>query len=118
MYSEEKAKVLRSEQERVESANEELQATLESLNLVPILEKLKRLARSPGAQPESLAVPGEVLFWNKTIQGTELGNSSTDELLMVIDGAKRRVREMLDESGLLLDKEQHECEAMRVCPLF
>ncbi|KAI8818647.1 BRO1-like domain-containing protein [Fimicolochytrium jonesii] len=114
MYSEEKAKVLRSEQERVESANEELQATLESLNLVPILEKLKRLAKSPGAQPESLAVPDEVLFWNKTIQGTELGNSSTDELLMTIDGAKRRVREMLDESGLLLDKEQHECEAMRV----
>ncbi|KNC98241.1 uncharacterized protein SPPG_06641 [Spizellomyces punctatus DAOM BR117] len=115
LYSEEKAKLLRSQQERVEAANGELQATLDSMNLVATLDKLKQLSkRGPGGLHDGVTVPEQVKQWNAAVREAEESGTQTDEVLGLLEGFKKKVRELLDEIGLLLDKEQHECETMRV----
>ncbi|KAI8919290.1 BRO1-like domain-containing protein [Powellomyces hirtus] len=113
LYSEEKAKLLRAEQERVDSANGEFQATLESMNLVPTLEKLKRLSKSSTHRTDGMAVPDEIFRFASDVQASDTAGKRAEELLELLDGFKRKVREVLDEMGFSLDKEQHECEAMR-----
>ncbi|ORY48912.1 BRO1-domain-containing protein [Rhizoclosmatium globosum] len=122
VYSEEQAKLLRGESAAVESADEELKVSLESMGIVASLDKLKRVLKggSSGVQDvmgsdESLGLTEEVRGWCGTIRSQEIGRGTgTDELLGVIEGLKGKIKGTLDEIGLLLDKEQHECESMRV----
>ncbi|KAJ3172308.1 bck1-like resistance to osmotic shock [Irineochytrium annulatum] len=119
MYSEEKAKILRAEQAAVDTANADLHASLESMNLVGTLEKLKRLARggaqSVNADDDALVLPGEVRGWAVQIRSEETQRgTSTDEILGALDGMKKRVKDQLDEIGVLLDREQYECEQQRI----
>ncbi|KAJ3411416.1 bck1-like resistance to osmotic shock [Chytridiales sp. JEL 0842] len=121
VYSEEQAKILRAEQASVESANGDLQATLDSMNLIPTLDKLKKMVKSgPGGglavtNDDTLYLPSEVKGWCEAIRGQEnQRGTSTDEVLGMLEGMKVKIRESLDEIGLMLDKEQHECENMRV----
>ncbi|KAI8587570.1 BRO1-like domain-containing protein [Geranomyces variabilis] len=112
LYSEEKAKLLRGEQARADAANEELQATLESLNLVRTLDKLKQLSKSP-TKAQNMAIPDHVHKFIEGVQAAEKSGTPTSELVELLDGFKKTVREVLDEMGLALENEQHECEAMR-----
>ncbi|KAJ3284601.1 bck1-like resistance to osmotic shock [Borealophlyctis nickersoniae] len=115
MYSEEKAKVLRAEQERVDSVNGELQAMLESMDLIATMEKLKRFVKGSGGYDQGAAMPSDVVQWCTAVRNEEIGaGSSVAEMISNLDGLKQRVKETLDEVGLLLDKEQHDCEGMRV----
>ncbi|KAJ3082965.1 bck1-like resistance to osmotic shock [Quaeritorhiza haematococci] len=120
-YSEEKAKILRAQQELVENANGELQASLDSMNLIPTLDKLKKFVKGMSGLDEGFALPDQVRSWVATVRAEEGGDggasnsgTSSDELLGVLDGLKKKVQGALDEVGLLLDKEQHDCEGMRV----
>ncbi|RKO91970.1 BRO1-like domain-containing protein [Blyttiomyces helicus] len=115
-YSEEKAKILRAEQERVDTTNGELQAMLDSMDLMPTLDKLKRFGKGAAGLGADLGPPASVRQWSAAVRSEEDGGSgeATEQLLGAVDGLKGRVREMLDEVGLFLDKEQHECEGMRV----
>ncbi|KAJ3057219.1 bck1-like resistance to osmotic shock [Rhizophlyctis rosea] len=116
LYSEEKAKVLRAEQGRVEAANGELQAMMESMNLIPTIDKLKRQIKGGGGFGDGSRLPDEVMRWQEEVYREERGGSgnSTDEMVAALEGLKQRVRGELDETGLMLDREQHECEGMRV----
>ncbi|KAJ3113395.1 bck1-like resistance to osmotic shock [Phlyctochytrium bullatum] len=115
MYSEEKAKLLRADQDAVDSANEELHATLESLSLIPTLSSLKQLSRGfRDGSDETLRMPKELATFAEEIRTEEGSPSSTVEgLLNSLEGLKKQAREVLDEIGLLLDKEQFECEQQR-----
>ncbi|KAJ3067061.1 bck1-like resistance to osmotic shock [Podochytrium sp. JEL0797] len=122
VYSEEQAKLLRCESGAVESADEEMKATLESMGIVGALDKLKRVLKggSSGVQDvmasdEALGLTEEVRGFCETIRAQEIGRGTgTDELLGVVEGLKGKIKGTLDEIGLMLDKEQHECESMRV----
>ncbi|KAJ3045369.1 bck1-like resistance to osmotic shock [Rhizophlyctis rosea] len=116
LYSEEKAKVLRAEQARVEAANGELQAMLESLNVMPTLDKLKRHIKGGGGFGDGVQLPAEFRTWQEEVSREERGGdgASTDEMVANLEGLKQRVRSDLDEIGLMLDREQHDCEGMRV----
>ncbi|KAI9095615.1 BRO1-like domain-containing protein [Phlyctochytrium arcticum] len=113
LYSEEKAKLLRSEQARVESSDQELQATLESMNLVQTLDKLKQLSKRSSSGVDSVPLPEQVRKWSQLVREAEQTGHPTDELVNLIVSVKRKVQEVLNETGLLLDKEQHETETMR-----
>ncbi|KAJ3219416.1 bck1-like resistance to osmotic shock [Dinochytrium kinnereticum] len=115
MYSEEKAKILRAEQDNCDSANEELHATIESLNLMTTLTQLKQFTKkgSSGVD-DTLRLPQEIVNMVDEIRSEESQRSSaTDEMLGVLEGLKKQARDQLDEIGLLLDKEQFECEQQR-----
>jgi hypothetical protein len=121
VYSEEQAKILRAEQAAVEAANGDLQATLDSLNLIPTIDKLKKMVKAgPGGSvlstaDDTLYLPTEVKGWCEAIRSQEnQRGTSTDEMLGMLEGMKTKIRDTLDEIALMLDKEQHECENMRV----
>ncbi|KAI8621903.1 BRO1-like domain-containing protein [Chytriomyces sp. MP71] len=122
VYSEEQAKLVRGEVGAVEAADEELKVSLESMGIVQALDKLKRVMRggSSGVQDvmasdESLDLTDEVRGFCETIRSQEIGRGTgTDELLGVLENLKTKIRGTLDDTGLMLDKEQHECENMRV----
>ncbi|TPX75068.1 hypothetical protein CcCBS67573_g03669 [Chytriomyces confervae] len=122
VYSEEQAKLIRGEVNAVEAADEELKVSLESMGIVAALDKLKRVMRggTSGVQDvmasdESLGLTEEVRSFCDTIRSQEIGRGTgTDELLGVLEGLKSKIRGTLDDIGMMLDKEQHECENMRV----
>ncbi|KAI9330202.1 BRO1-like domain-containing protein [Obelidium mucronatum] len=122
VYSEEQAKLLRSESSAVEAADQEMKVSLESMGIVAALDKLKRVMKggSSGVQDvmgsdESLELGQEVRTMCETIRSQEIGRGTgTDELLGVLEGLKAKIKGTLDEIGLMLDKEQHECETLRV----
>ncbi|KAI8847540.1 BRO1-like domain-containing protein [Chytridium lagenaria] len=114
MYSEEKAKILRAEQDASDGANEELQATLESLNLISTLSQLKQFARRGSAVDETLKLPQDIANFVQEVRSEESQrSSSTDELLAHLTSLKKQANDQMDEVGLLLDKEQFECEQQR-----
>ncbi|KAI8918833.1 BRO1-like domain-containing protein [Entophlyctis helioformis] len=133
MYSEEKATVLRAEQGRVRAADGELQATFDSLNMIPTLDRLKRLLRSSDASPlsatasspgsatyggggalQSMPLPEEIVNVAVTVASEEQDRTKIEYLASMVDGLKPKIRGVLDEVTLLLDKEQHDCENLRV----
>ncbi|KAJ1565858.1 bck1-like resistance to osmotic shock [Nowakowskiella sp. JEL0078] len=118
LYSEEKAKILRFEQSNVENADGELQAMLESLNVMPILSKLKMMMKGSSASGvDAVTLEGDVRNWVLKINKDENGSDDatpTHELLSILDGLKQKVREILDDLGMQLDREQHECEGLRI----
>ncbi|KAI9019756.1 BRO1-like domain-containing protein [Hyaloraphidium curvatum] len=115
MYSEEKAKLLRSEEEQVKDVDAELSVSLESMDLVRTLDKLRRMAKSAHLD-EYGSLPSEIRNWCQDIGGSESGRAgdSMDELLTVLDGLKSRARETLTSVGVTLDEEARECESMRL----
>ncbi|KAJ3131109.1 bck1-like resistance to osmotic shock [Physocladia obscura] len=122
VYSEEKAKLLRGELARVEVADEEFTASLDSMGIVQTLDKVKRILKDVSGNSrdilgseEALGLTDEARKFCDVVRREEGGRGSgTDELLGVIEGLKGKIKTILDEVCLLLDKEQHECENMRV----
>jgi hypothetical protein len=124
MYSEEKAQLRRREQHRCQLADDEVDATIESLNLMKTLDKLKTVIKDPSSLGEEFTLPQEVMDWSITVQTDESKGSKNknDMLQSKIESLKPPIQEMLAEVTHLLEKEQHECENMRVslyyCKLF
>ena len=115
IYSEEKSKLYRHQQKIVKEADDEIDATLNSLNLLEIMERIKSLYNNPNGMSGEILSP-EVMEWCVRVQENEMKKSKflTDDLLNVINSLKPSIEEMLTEITTLLDEEQLGCENMRV----
>ena len=121
MYSEEKAKMVRAESERLDIAKAELNASLEYMKLPQSLDKFKRqhdqgFDNNNNDLLDKFAVPtSQVREWADTLAKEESPNNTTvRELIETLDGLKTRAAQMLDQASLELDQEMRECENMRV----
>lgn len=103
MYDEEKAKLVRSEAERVEIANDEMAASLDYLKLPGSLDILK------GAKDWDTAVDSDFRKWCDELAGHEGFSQSFEEL----GRHKQQVNTLLEESMKSLDMEESVCEKMR-----
>jgi hypothetical protein len=120
LYSEEKAKLLRLENERCDIAKAELNASLDYMKLPGSLSKFKQQQQQQQQQKNSAnsldeyaSPPSEVRQWSSQIleeeQRTPLG-----DLLNSLTALRSRARQTLEEAGLCLDQEMRECENNRV----
>ncbi|CAG8632352.1 8046_t:CDS:2 [Acaulospora morrowiae] len=110
LYSEEKAKIVRSETERCDLANGEMEAALEYMKLPGALSKFRN---NDLRSFNELATPtSEVKQWAKLIKDEEQKGTIKD-LLMTLNSLKGRSKEVLDQISQLLDTEQREYEAMK-----
>ncbi|KAF9542775.1 bck1-like resistance to osmotic shock [Mortierella hygrophila] len=115
LYSEEKAKLVRAEAEKCETANQELSSALEYMNLPAGLEKFKNNANGgQDASLDSLAVPpSAVMEVADFIQAHEVGGESVADLISTLDRVKSGTRESLENANLSLDEERSQCETLR-----
>ncbi|CAG8561009.1 2986_t:CDS:2, partial [Acaulospora colombiana] len=110
LYSEEKAKMVRSETERCDLANGELEAALEYMKLPGALSKFRN---NDIRSFSELSIPtSEVKQWAKSIKDEEQKGSIKD-LLMTLNSLKGRSKEVLDEISKLLDAEQRDYESLK-----
>ncbi|KAI9491620.1 BRO1-like domain-containing protein [Zychaea mexicana] len=113
LYSEEKAKLLRTESERCELAEAELKTSLEYMNLPASLEKFRK--QEDQSLDELMTPSKEVRQWAEDIAIEESADrTSIREIIQTLEGFKRHATQKLDEATLSLDQEMHECEKMRV----
>ncbi|KAG0265202.1 bck1-like resistance to osmotic shock [Mortierella polycephala] len=115
MYSEEKAKLVRAEAEKCETANQELSSALEFMNLPVGLDKFKNKANgSHHATLDTLAIPPTtVKECADFIQAQEKGGGSIADLIATLDRVKSGTRETLENANLSLDEERSQCETLR-----
>ena len=109
MYSEEKAKLVRAEAERVELADEELASALEYMGLPASLARFQAGA----AAQASLADPGpQVRGWADEVRHGE-ANGRVEDLFRRLGSLKEQAGRHLDAIAQDLDSESRECEALR-----
>ncbi|KAG0294580.1 bck1-like resistance to osmotic shock [Linnemannia gamsii] len=115
LYSEEKAKLVRTEAEKCETANQELSSAMEYMNLPAGLEKFKNNANGgQDASLDSLAVPpSTVKEVADFIQAQEIGGESVADLISALDRLKSGTRESLENANLSMDEERSQCETLR-----
>ncbi|KAJ6567662.1 BRO1-like domain-containing protein [Mycena vulgaris] len=112
VYSEEKAKLVRGEVERADTAEGEAKSFLDGLRVVPGLERFRGMLQDTGAG----GVPPEVARWAVDIASIE-GRESVGSLFAQLEKLKGALRSELDPgSGIAreLDAESRDCEMMRV----
>ncbi|KAI9658488.1 MAG: bck1-like resistance to osmotic shock [Alyxoria varia] len=103
LYDEEKAKVARAESERVETANDEMAASLDYLKLPNSLNVLK------GGANHEMNIDQEFRDWCSQAAQHEPFGRSFDESA----AEKIRILELLDQCSKQLDMEESVCEKMR-----
>lgn len=118
MYSEEKAKLVRGESERVSLADGQLEAALEYMGLPKALRRFK----TDGL--DELADPGSQVYeWaEEEIQGggslgqdgLGTGQEAIDDALKNVRSTREQARTDMDEAKQLLDEEAALCEKLRV----
>ncbi|KAI8603548.1 BRO1-like domain-containing protein [Dissophora ornata] len=115
LYSEEKAKLVRAEAEKCETANQELTSALEFMNLPEGLEKFKSGANGvQHATLDTLAFPpSSVKECADFIQAQESNGDSIADLIANLDRVKSGTGENLENANLSLDEERSQCEMMR-----
>ena len=103
MYDEEKAKLIRSEAEKVEQANGEMAASLDYLKLPNSLNVLK------GGMDQEMSTDPEFERWCQELSGHEPFSNAFDQ----VQRDKSSVLESLAKSSKQLDMEESVCEKMR-----
>lgn len=103
LYDEEKAKLVRAETERVETANSEMAASMDYLRLPNALQVLK------GGFDQELTADDEFRGWCDDVANHD-GPISTFEFLK---SNKESIIAVLDKSSRQLDMEESVCEKMR-----
>lgn len=103
LYDEEKAKLVRAETERVETANSEMAASLDYLRLPGALQVLK------GGFDHELTADDEFRTWCEDV-ATHEGPASTFDFLK---SSKESIIAVLDKSNRQLEMEESVCEKMR-----
>lgn len=103
LYDEEKAKLIRAETERVETANSEMDASLDYLRLPNALQVLK------GGSDQELTVDDEFRGWCEDVASQDRPPATFDYL----KSKKDDVVTVLDRSSKQLDMEESVCEKMR-----
>ncbi|KAF8524228.1 BRO1-like domain-containing protein [Gautieria morchelliformis] len=111
VYSEEKAKLVRGEVEKSDTADNEYRAALDSLGVREGLGRYRAMVEGIVAGGD--VVPREVRSWQEEIRNTE-GKESVDGLLRQLDRLKTNVRSELDSIGRDLEIESKDCEAGRL----
>lgn len=114
LYSEEIAKLLRSENEKCDIAKAELNASLDYMKLPGSLSKFKNQKQSTQSLDNYASPPSEVKSWADQVASEERRSSSVGDLLNTLTTLRTRARQGLDEASLNLDKEMRECEQGRV----
>ncbi|KAI9483847.1 MAG: BRO1-like domain-containing protein [Benjaminiella poitrasii] len=114
LYSEEIAKLLRSESERCDIAKAELNASLDYMKLPGSLAKFKQQQQQSSSLLDTYATPpSEVKSWADHIAADERHTTVTD-LFQTLTILKTKARQLLDEASLELDKEMRDCEQGRM----
>ncbi|RDW92128.1 hypothetical protein BP5796_01522 [Coleophoma crateriformis] len=103
LYDEEKAKLVRAEAERVETANSEMAASLDYLRLPGALQVLK------GGFDQELAADDEFRGWCDDLASRDAPADTFD----ILNSLKDQIVEVLDRGSKQLDKEESVCEKMR-----
>ena len=111
VYSEEKAKLVRGEAEKADTADGECRAALESLGVRDGLGRYRAMVEGVVAGGD--VVPREVRAWQEEVRGAEAGEGA-DALLRELDRLKAGVRGELDGVGRDLEIESKDCEAGRL----
>ena len=107
VYSEEKAKLVRGEVERVDLSEGQIRASLEHLGLPAILSSWRRIV--DGDADDEVQI-------SSTLQrlAPDIASSSIDAQLRDLEAQRSRCERELHELSALLDNESRECERMRV----
>jgi hypothetical protein len=103
LYDEEKAKLVRAETERVETADSEMAASLDYLRLPGALQVLK------GGFDQEVTADDEFRGWCEDVGGHESPLSTFD----LLRSRKESIIAILDKSNKQLDMEESVCEKMR-----
>ena len=111
VYSEEKAKLARSEVEKVEVAEGEVKSVLDSLGVREGLSRYKSMVEGSIGREEE--VPLDVRRWRDDIRVIE-EREPVDRLLSQLASLKVNVQAELDGISRELENESRDCEAMRV----
>ncbi|TCD66292.1 bck1-like resistance to osmotic shock [Steccherinum ochraceum] len=111
VYSEEKAKLVRGEVERVDNAEVEVKSALESMGVKEGLMRFKAMA--DGALDSEEEVPVEVRRWREDIALVE-EREGVEGLMAELNRLKEGVQQELDGISRDLEIESRDCEAMRV----
>jgi len=111
VYSEEKAKLARSEVEKADSAEGEARSALEGMGVQQGLARFRAMAEGElGGESE---VPVEVRRWRDDITVIE-NREGVNKIIGQLGQLKANVRNELHGASVELDTESRECEAMRV----
>ena len=115
VYSEEKSKLYRNQQKIVKEADDEIDATIHSLNLIETMEQIKALYANPNFLPGEI-LPVDVMNWSVRLQENEMKSSKylTEDMIATMNSLKPQIHQILFEIQAILDKEQLDCENMRV----
>jgi hypothetical protein len=108
VYSEEKAKLVRSEVERCDIADGEVGAALNELDPRARIARVRALGASG-----SSGVPAQVEQWAEDISAREQ-SGGVEQMLRRLDDARRGCERVVEQLGRDLDDESRECERMRV----
>ncbi|KAH8997954.1 BRO1-domain-containing protein [Lactarius akahatsu] len=111
VYSEEKAKLVRSEVEKAEAAVGEVRSALDALGVKAGLPRFRAMVEGSVAGEDE--IPLDVRRHRDDI-GVIEERESVDTLLKRLDELKDTVRVELDSIARDLDTESQDCEAMRV----
>jgi len=111
VYSEEKAKLVRSEVEKVDVVEGEVKSVLESLGVREGLSRYKSMIEGSIGREEE--VPLEVRRWRDDIRVIE-EREPVDRLLSQLASLKANVQAELDGISRDLEIESKDCETMRV----
>ncbi|PKK76655.1 BRO1-domain-containing protein [Rhizophagus irregularis] len=114
LYSEEKAKIVRSETERCDISNSELEAALEYMKLPKILGKFKTSNNDESRYLNELASPSlEVKQWAQMIKTEEEHSGTILELQTNLNGLKNSAKESLDEIFKTLENDHRDYDTMK-----
>ncbi|KAG8886902.1 bck1-like resistance to osmotic shock [Tulasnella sp. 332] len=113
VYSEEKAKLVRSEVEKAEVADGDARAALDSMGLPGSLRKWREIVSGGSNGGDESGVPAEVGVWADEVR-RDGGMQSVTKKFAELDVVKKTVDEELVRVANELDSESRECEAMRV----
>lgn len=111
VYSEEKAKLARSEVEKVEVAEGEVKSVLDSLGVREGLSRYKSMVEGSIGREEE--VPLEVRRWRDDIRVIE-GREPVESLLSQLASLKANVKAELEGASRDLEIESKDCETMRI----
>ncbi|KAL1405795.1 bck1-like resistance to osmotic shock [Vanrija albida] len=110
VYSEEKAKVVRSQVEQVELSEAESRAALEHLGLPGLVGQWRRIADGEDGNDDDVDVSSSVI---RLAQEVSQDASSTNRRVLQLEGERARVERELQELTAQLDEESRDCERAR-----
>lgn len=111
VYSEEKAKIVRAEAERTDTADTELRSAIDALGVRPGMARFRAMA--DGAVSGEQEVPAEVRRWRDDITLVEQ-REPVQALLSELEKLKTHVRTELEGAERDLEVESRDCETMRM----